>query len=213
MVLVVMLCSGPLRNKYEATFKACLVLEKLQLDNVEMSKSSVVHDVAQLIIRDPKVPDSVLQTQAVQVALQKGLLVPKPGQQGPLAAMQMQLSGAAALGGLMGQSGLGAGLGLPAANPLLAMMMGNPMGLGMGMPGGAVNPFAVAYNPMAAAQQQQFAMPVLAPNMGGAYASGAKKPVRCYVCQQLGHYANRCPARTASGANGVPIHNGQQGGM
>jgi hypothetical protein len=50
----------------------------------------------------------------------------------------------------------------------------------------------------------QFAVPGM-PGQAVQGQGGQKKPVRGYACQQMGHYANRCPARAASGANTTAI--------
>lgn len=128
-----------------------MVLDKFNIDNLELAKGSLARDVAEVIQQDPKLSDSVLQTHALTIAYSKGLV--KPNQNSALMALQLQLANSAGLGGLVGQAGLGGGLQAQAlgVNPLSAALGANPLTAGMASTNSLAAAAALGPNPLVAA--------------------------------------------------------------
>ncbi|WIA33255.1 hypothetical protein OEZ86_006397 [Tetradesmus obliquus] len=185
-----------------------------QVDGLEIpgwdftNRAELLSEAEQAFRADPNLSEADLRTLVFSRGVPKGLVKPKQGSSE--AAFQ------AAMAGMPGVGGLGNPFYSANVMPHFAAMI---QAAAAAAP--APVPAAVAATPQALQMPvsgqgmlfgqyglQQPSVQFVVPGMPGQVVQGQggqKKPVRCYACQQMGHYANRCPARTASGANTTAI--------
>jgi hypothetical protein len=210
-----------------AKIEACKKLDGLTIPGFTFTnKISLVGDLAAWLKEHANPIESELQAKVMALGATKGVLVVAPGQQAvaATAAAAVGLSGMGGLGAMGDMSPLFAAMMLqsaalptagtavalqqaaaPAAAPAVAQpAMQVPLAPNMLYGQYGLQPQLFGQYGMAQ-PSVQLVMPAVAPAAGQGQ-TGQKKVVRCFACQQEGHYANRCPNRSAaSGANATAI--------